>query len=310
MTTVLVTGGAGYVGSILVPALLERGFRVIVLDNLMYNTGAALFGCFYSQHLEVQEGDIRNERIVTSLLKQAGAVIHLAAIVGYPACRKDEKLAHDVNVEGTRNLVKHLAPSQPLLFASTGSNYGAVTDVCTEETPLGPLSAYGKTKTEAERIVLQHPRSIVYRFATAFGISPRLRLDLMINDFVYQALYTRNLIVYEKDFRRTFIHVRDMADGFVFALQHADRMAGETYNVGSEAMNLTKEDVARKLREKLEFYLHFADVAKDEDQRNYEVSYKKIRSLGFETKVSLDEGLDELIRGLRFIRLKNPMSNV
>lgn len=307
---VLVTGGAGYVGSTLVPILLERGFRVVVLDNLMYGNGASLLGCFRHKGLEFQEGDVRNAADVRRALRGVEAVIHLAAIVGYPACRKDEQHAYQVNVRGTANLVEQLSPSQRLILASTGSNYGAVLDLCTEETPLNPLSVYGKTKTEAEQIVLRHPESIVYRFATAFGISPRLRLDLMINDFVYQALYTKNLIVYEKDFRRTFLHVRDMAESLLFAIAHGEQMRGQVYNIGAEALNLTKEDVAKKLRERLEFYLHFADVGKDEDQRNYEVSYKKIRSLGFTPGISLEEGIDELIRGLRIIKLKNPLSNV
>ncbi len=307
---ILVTGGAGYVGSILVPLLLDHDHEVLVLDNLMYNSGAGLFSCFYNKRFTFQEGDIRDASLVKQLLREIDLVIHLAAIVGYPACRKDEQQAYDVNVRGTDNLVKRLSPSQRIIFSSTGSNYGAVSGSCTEETPLDPLSVYGKTKTEAERIVLGHPQSIAYRFATAFGISPRLRLDLMINDFVYQALYTKNLIVYEKDFRRTFIHVRDMAEAIAFAIQHFDRMKRQVFNVGSEAMNLTKEQVAQAVRNKIEFYLHFADVGKDEDQRNYEVSYQKIRALGYGTKVSLDEGLDELIRGLRLVKLKNPLSNV
>lgn len=307
---VLVTGGAGYVGSTLVPILLERGFHVVVLDSLMYSNGASLLGCFHHKRLEFQEGDIRNAADVRQALRGVEVVIHLAAIVGYPACRKDEQQAYQVNVRGTANLVEQLSRSQRLIFASTGSNYGAVSELCTEETPLNPLSVYGKTKTEAEQIVLQHPESIVYRFATAFGISPRLRLDLMVNDFVYQALYTKNLIVYEKDFQRAFIHVRDMAESMLFAVAHGERMRGQVYNIGSEALNLTKEDVAKKLRERLNFYLHFADVGKDEDQRNYEVSYKKIHSLGFRTSVSLEDGIDELIRGLRIIKLKNPLSNV
>lgn len=307
---ILVTGGAGYVGSILVPLLLEHGYEVVVLDNLMYNSGAGLFGCFYNKRFLFQEGDIRNTSLVTQLLRKTDLVIHLAAIVGYPACRKDEQQAYDVNVRGTDNLVTCLTPSQRIIYSSTGSNYGAVSGICTEETPLDPLSVYGKTKTEAEHIVLRHPQSVAYRFATAFGISPRLRLDLMINDFVYQALYAKNLIVYEKDFRRTFIHVRDMAEGIVFAIQQFDRMKQQVFNVGSEAMNLTKEQIAKAVQKKLEFYLHFADVGKDEDQRNYEVSYQKIHALGYKTKVSLDDGLDELIRGLRLVKLKNPLSNV
>lgn len=308
-TTILVTGGAGYVGSVLVPLLLLRGYKVKVLDNVMYGNGSTLLPCFLNRNFEFYEGDIRNESLLKELLAGVDFVIHLAAIVGYPACRKNEQLAHEVNVLGTANIARNLSGQQGLIFASTGSNYGAVRGICTEQTPLSPLSVYGKTKTEAEQAVFEYTTPVVYRFATAFGISPRLRLDLMINDFVYQALHAKNLIVYEKDFRRTFIHVRDMAESLIFAVVNFAGMKNQVFNVGSENMNLTKENVARKISQQLNFYLHFADTGKDEDQRNYEVSYEKIRAAGFAMSISLDHGIDELIRGFRIIKQTNPFAN-
>lgn len=307
---ILVTGGAGYVGSALLPELLKANHQVKVLDNLMFG-GHTLLGYFANPNFEFVKGDILDEKTVRDCVKDVDAIIHLAAIVGYPACKKDPKLAEDVNVFGSRIIDRVRSRSQTVLFASTGSNYGAlVGDICTEETPLNPLTIYGKTKTQAEQSFLDTGSAICYRFATAFGLAPRLRLDLLVNDFVYKALKERNLIIYEKTFKRTFIHVRDMARSFMFALENMDNMMDNVYNVGSEKMNYSKEEVAQLIKQKIEYYLHFADIGKDEDQRNYEVSYKKINKLGFETTIDLEQGIDELIKGFSLIEVRNPYSNV
>jgi nucleoside-diphosphate-sugar epimerase len=238
------------------------------------------------------------------------AIIHLAAVVGFPACRKYPELAQTVNVDGTKAVAKSAGRDRLVLFGSTGSNYGALEqDVCTEDTPLNPLSLYGKTKTAAERHLLDNCKTIAYRFATAFGVSPRLRLDLLINDFVSTALKLRYLVVYESHFMRTFIHVYDIARSFVFALDRAEAMAGQVYNVGSEAMNYSKAQVCEAIRRKVDFYLHCADVGEDADKRNYVVSYRKINSVGFATSISLEEGIDELVRALQVISVQNPYSN-
>jgi len=306
----LITGGAGYVGSVLVPRLLSAGHQVRVLDNLMYG-GQSLLPYFSDPHFEFIKGDILDELAVRDATHGVDAIIHLAAIVGYPACKKNEQLAHDVNFVGTKIVEKNRDRNQLIVFASTGSNYGAlVGQVCTEDTPLNPLTIYGITKTKAEQHLLNSPNTICYRFATAFGVSSRLRLDLLINDFVYQAVKVRNLIVYEKSFKRTFIHVIDMARSFLFALENAGKMAGNVYNVGSEAMNYSKEEIANLVREKVDFYLHYADVGKDEDQRNYEVSYEKINALGYDTSITVDQGVEELIRAYRVVDIKNPFGNV
>lgn len=279
---VLVTGGAGYVGSVLVPHLLERGYKVRVLDNLSHG-GMGLVPHCLDPNFEFIHGDVRDPEVMRDAVWDADVIIHLAAIVGYPACKKDPQLAEEVNLGGTRNLNAARSKSQMVVFASTGSNYGHVSEgLCTEETPLNPLTLYGVTNPEAEKLLLESGNVIVYRFATAFGLSPRLRLDLMINDFVYQAVVNHQLIVYEKQFRRTFIHVQDMARSLLFAIDHAGQMRDGVFNVGSEVANLTKEDVALMVREKVDYFLHFAEIGSDEDQRDYEVSFSRIRNLGFE----------------------------
>lgn len=307
---ILVTGGAGYIGSVLVPLLLENGYSVRVLDNLMYGNGTGLLPHFRNQHFEFIRGDIRDRSEVQDAIKGCDAVIHLAAIVGFPACRKYPDLAQSVNVEGT-GIIGNALDRRPIIFSSTGSNYGALEqDVCTEETLLNPLSLYGKTKTAAEEFLRQNCNTIAYRFATGFGISPRMRLDLLVNDFVYQALKVRHLVVYESRFMRTFIHVYDIARAFLFALDNVDVMVDQVYNVGSESMNYSKAQVCEAIHQKVNFYLHYADVGKDADGRNYVVSYKKINALGYYTTITLNEGIDELIHGMQAIDVRNQYSNV
>ena len=307
---ILVTGGAGYVGSTLVPMLLELGHRVRVYDSLKFG-GQGLLPCCQNRHFELIKGDVADPSGVKKALDGVEAVIHLAAIVGYPACKKEPQLAHSTNVEGTRTLLSLRKKDQKVIFASTGSIYGTVPDyVCNEQTPRAPITLYGETKAEAEQMVLDAGNGVAYRYATAFGVSNRMRLDLMPNDFAYQAVKNRNLIVYEGGFKRTFVHVRDMARSFIFALERWDTIKDDVYNVGHESMNFTKEDVARKILEHVDYYLHFAEVGADADQRNYEVSYEKIRSKGFETTVDLDRGIAELVRAAQLIEFTNPFANV
>jgi nucleoside-diphosphate-sugar epimerase len=307
---ILVTGGAGYVGSDLVPTLLQEGHTVRVLDSLLFG-GRGILTCFRYPKFHFVKGDIRNKALVKECIRDVDVIIHLAAIVGYPACKKDTRLAKEINVNGSKVINAARSKAQRLIFASTGSNYGAIVgDLCEEDTPLNPLTDYGKTKTEGEKIFLDSGNVVVYRFATAFGLANRLRLDLMINDFVYRAVKERNLIIYEKHFKRTFIHVRDMSRSFQFAIKHFARMKDQVFNVGSEKMNYSKEEIARVIQKKIRYYLHFAEVGKDEDQRNYEVSYKKINSLGYETSVSIERGIEELISAMQVIDVRNEFSNV
>jgi nucleoside-diphosphate-sugar epimerase len=239
------------------------------------------------------------------------AIVHLAAVVGAPACKKHPKEAEEINVGVTRLLERHSSREQGMIFASTGSNHGAVVgQLCTGDTPLEPLTIYGKTKAEAERRRLDSGNAVCFRFATAFGVSPRMRLDLLINDFCCQAKVNQNLIAYEKGYKRSFLHVADVARSFLSALGKYERMRGRAFNVGDESMNFSKEDIALKVRGKVDCYLHFAEIGKDGDQRNYEVSYERIRALGFRTAITVDEGIDELLRARDALEVRNGFGNV
>jgi nucleoside-diphosphate-sugar epimerase len=306
---VVVTGGAGFVGSVLVRWLLAAGYRVHVVDNLMYG-GHSLLPLFIHPRFVFEELDILDRPGLAKAFEGADAVIHLAALVGYPLCKKEPERATAVNVQGTQNVLDLCPADVPLLYASTGSNYGEVAGTCTEDTPLNPLSLYGENKTLAEQMCMERPNTVSFRFATAFGLSPRLRLDLMINDFTHQALIKRYLLVYERHFRRTFIHVQDMARAFLHTLGQFEAMKDHVYNVGDDSMNFTKEDITTMLSERTNYLLYFADIGSDEDKRDYKVSYERIRNTGYRTAVTMEHGLDELIAGLRLVRIRNPHSNV
>ena len=306
---ILITGGAGFVGSTLVPILLQKGFDVTVVDNLMYYQDS-LLGNALNKNFNFILGDVRDEATIKPAVENADVIIHLAAIVGEPACRIRPDLAKSVNLEASKLINDIRRKDQTIIFASTGSNYGKVEGICTEETPLNPLSLYGITKTAAEKNFLEKGNCIAYRFATGFGISPRLRLDLLPNDFVHKAIHERLIVVYEKDFKRTFIHVRDMAKAFAFALEHITEMKDNIFNVGHESMNLSKETLVNKIKEKADFHAHFAPVGHDPDQRDYEVSYEKIRKAGFITDISIDEGVGELVKAFKMKRTSNPYSNL
>jgi nucleoside-diphosphate-sugar epimerase len=306
---VVVTGGAGFFGSVLVRQLLAAGHRVHVVDNLTYGP-QPIMDLLINERFTCWKGDILDRPALKRELEGADTVVHLAAVVGYPLCKKLPDLARAVNVDGTANVLELAPAGASIVYASTGSNYGEVEGVCTEDTPLNPLSLYGETKTEAEQMCMQRGNAISFRFATAFGLSPRLRLDLMINDFTYQALVQKYLVVYEKHFRRTFIHVVDMARAIVHGLENWEAMRGAIYNCGDESMNYTKENIVQLLQEKLEFLVHFAEVGSDADKRDYEVSYARIRECGFEISIDIHRGIGELVAGLRLLETRRPFSNV
>jgi len=310
MKKILVTGGAGYVGSVLVPLLLDKGYRVKVYDNLMYGV-EGLLSVFDKERFEFIKGSITDRELLSESVKDCDAVIHLAAIVGYPACKKDKRLAMEVNTLGTQYLCEVTEPEVPIIFSSTGSCYGDLEDICDENKPLKPLTIYAESKALAEESLRARGNCVIYRFATGYGISPRMRLDLMINDFVYRAVREKNLIIYEKHFRRTFIHVKDMARAFVFAVENFPKMKDEIYNVGSEDANLTKEQIAELIKKQVPFYyLHYADFGHDEDKRDYEVSYKKIREAGFSVSISVEEGIKNLVNLFKVFKIENRYSNV
>ena len=310
--SIFITGGAGYIGTTLIPLLLENGYQVTVYDSLMFNNGDKLLPYITNTNFTFVDGDVRDADKLAHYIKDHDVVIHLAALVGFPICReRGDVESHDVNVVGTQNVIDALSPNQYLLFGSTGSNYGEVLDICTEETPLNPLSVYGKTKTAAEQLVANRDNSTAFRFATAFGVSPRLRLDLLVNDLTYKSLTEGYAVIYESHFMRTFIHVRDIARVFLFAIDNHDQMKNNVYNVGSNNMNFSKKDVCELINKKIsDSYFNYADVGEDADKRNYIVSYEKINKLGFDTTISLETGIDELIKTIPLIKMSNPYFNV
>jgi nucleoside-diphosphate-sugar epimerase len=309
MAKVLITGGAGYIGSVLAPMLLAEGHHLTIFDSLMYGA-LPLLGFSVHPRLEIVKGDVRDAPIVARVVKDHDWIFHLAAIVGYPACAADPHLSTTTNVEGTRNVVAAMGRGQRLIFASTGSTYGKVDGVATEETPIAPLTLYGRNKRDAEMLIRDSGREhVILRFATVFGSSPRMRLDLLVNDFVYQALHNRQIVLFEGYFRRTFLHSTDAAAVYPFAMTHFETMCGKVYNVGDEAMNYTKRDVALKIKDCVDYYLHEAPTGTDPDQRDYEVDYGRLQSLGFRAKVGLDEGIRELVKILRVLTISNPLRN-
>ncbi len=308
---ILVTGGAGYIGSVLVPILLKEGYNVIVLDNFIYNQTSLLDCCHY-KNFEVVRGDVRDERLLKDLLKKVDIIFPLACITGAPACDKNPYEAKSVNLDAIKLLLKNRSKNQIIIFPTTNSGYGIGQEgiYCTEETPLRPISLYGKLKVEAEKIVLDSGNSITLRLATCFGISPRMRLDLLVNDFVYRAVVDGYLIVYQGHFKRNYIHVRDAALSFIHCLENFDKMKDNTYNVGLSNANISKIELCEIIKKHIpNFYYHQAEVGQDPDKRNYIVSNEKIEKTGFKAKISLDEGIEELIKGYRIIR-KFGFSNI
>lgn len=308
---VLITGGAGYIGTSLIPLLLKKGYEVTVYDSLMFNNGDNLLPFIPDPNFTFIKGDIRDQNKIKQFVIESDTVIHLAAYVGYGICReRGEAESHEVNTLATKSIVNMLSNDQYILFGSTGSNYGEVLGVCTEETPLNPLSIYGRTKTDAELIVMSRSNSIAYRFATAFGVSSRLRLDLLVNDLTYKALTQKYAVIYESHFLRTFIHVRDIANSFLFAIENKQQMKNNVYNVGSNSMNFSKKEVCELIKSSLpDVLFHYANIGEDADKRNYKVSYEKINKLGFETTISIQQGIEELIKAFSLISIKSQYHN-
>ena len=300
---VLVTGGAGYLGSVLCEHLLDAGYHVTTVDNLMYGQHSLFHLCAHP-HFEFMYGDVRDEGLMPSLVKEADVLIPLAAIVGAPACDRDPWLAQSVNLEAVRLLNRLRSSRQLVIFPTTNSGYGTKSgDVfCTEDTPLEPLSLYGQVKVQAEAEMLETPNAITLRLATVFGMSPRMRLDLLVNHFVYAAVTDGYIVIFEKDFKRNYIHIRDVADCCVHCIENADRMVGCPYNVGLDPANLSKEELALQIKEYVpNFRIHFSEVGSDPDRRNYIVSNQKLRGTGFEARRSLDDGIKELLKGYRMM---------
>jgi nucleoside-diphosphate-sugar epimerase len=302
--SVLVTGGAGYLGSVLVPALLAEGFRVHVLDNFMYRQNS-LGQCCADERFSVTNGDSRQEDVVRPLLAKADIVIPLAALVGAPICKKDPIGATSTNLDAIRLLAKLASPDQQILMPITNSGYGIgeKDKHCTEDSPLRPLTLYGRDKVAAEEVVLERKNSVSFRLATVFGMAPRMRIDLLVNDFVYRAVDDRFIVLFEAHFRRNFIHVADVARAFLHGMTNFEKMRGLPYNVGLDDANISKWDLCEKIREHVpNFTFLEAPVGEDPDKRDYIVSNARIAATGYKPIHSLDMGIVELIKGFTMIK--------
>lgn len=300
---ILVTGGAGYIGSILVPNLLAAGHKVQVLDNFMFKQ-ASLNHCAYHPNFSVVKGDIRSEATMTTLLKKADIVIPLAALVGAPLCNMDPVGATTINHDAITLMLKRLSKQQRVLMPTTNSAYGIgdKNHFCTEESPLNPISQYAIEKVAIEQELMQHENAISFRLATVFGMSPRMRIDLLVNDFTYRAVNDRFVVLFESHFQRNYIHVRDVARVFQHGLTHFDQMKGQIYNVGLSDANVSKLKLCEHIKEHLnDFVFIEAEVGKDPDQRNYIVSNAKIEATGYKPDFSLYAGIGELIKGYTMI---------
>jgi nucleoside-diphosphate-sugar epimerase len=307
MTTthsILVTGGAGYLGSILVPELLGAGHRVTVLDNFMYLQNSLSHVCA-NPNFDVVNGDSRSVDTLKPLVSKADVVMPLAALVGAPLCAKDPIAATTTNRDAIATLSKMMSREQRIVMPITNSGYGVgeAGKFCTEDTPLRPVSLYGRDKVEAEKIVLDRDNSISLRLATVFGMSPRMRVDLLVNDFVYRAVYDRFVVLFEAHFKRNYIHIRDVARAFMHAVDNFETMKGRPFNIGLSDANISKAELCERIKAHIPNFQYLeAPVGEDPDKRDYIVSNSRIEATGFQPVHGLDDGIRELIKGFRMIR--------
>jgi nucleoside-diphosphate-sugar epimerase len=306
MKNILVTGGAGYIGSTLVPNLLSKNHKVTVVDNFMYRQ-TSLASSIKNKNFSLVFGDVRDEGLMKGLISKADVIIPLAAIVGAPACDRDPLLAKTINKDSILWLLKYLSPAQQIIMPTTNSAYGSgdQNNYCDEKSPLNPLSLYARDKVVVEKSLMQFENATSLRLATVFGISPRMRLDLLVNNFVYRAITDGFVIVFEGNFKRNYIHVDDVVQAFNLALDHNERFRGEIFNVGLSEANISKLELCKEIKKILPSFTFLeAALGNDPDQRNYIVSNKKIESQGFSPKVNLQEGLSELLKGLKMFDQK------
>ena len=308
---ILVTGGAGYLGSTLVPELLDAGYKVTVLDNFMFKQASLNHVC-HNPNFEIVKGDIRIESVMAPLLKSADIVIPLAALVGAPLCNLDPIGATTTNHDAITLMVKLLSKEQKVLMPTTNSAYGTGDEdnYCTEDSPLRPISRYAIEKVAIEKELMQRENSISFRLATVFGMSPRMRTDLLVNDFTYRAVNDGFVVLFESHFKRNYVHVKDVSRAFKHGVNHFESMKGQIFNVGLSDANVSKKELCEIIKKQIKNFV-FVDekVGKDPDQRNYIVSNEKIEKTGFKTKYSLDEGITDLIKGYQMIK-NNKYGNV
>jgi len=301
---ILITGGAGYLGSVLTGILLNKGYSVTVLDKLLFNQ-TSLLQYTSNPKFKFIYGDVRNVTELEKLCKEADAIIPLAAIVGFPACAADPKLAKEINFDQIVNIVRFTnGLDKKILYPNTNSGYGLGTGQleCTEESPLTPISVYGQTKCDAENFLRNCTDAITFRLATVFGVSPRMRTDLLVNDFVYKAITDKYIVVFEKSFKRNFIHIEDVANAFVFMLENYDKYKHEIFNVGLSTANLSKQELLEKIQSHVkDFAVSYNDYYEDPDKRDYIVSNDKIEGTGWKPEWDLDRGIKQLIQGYQMV---------
>ena len=301
---ILITGGAGYLGSVIVGKMLNEGYEVVVLDKLLFNQ-TSLLQYTSNPNFTFIYGDVRDSHLLEKLCNECDVIIPLAAIVGFPACASDPKLAKEINFDQIVNIVKFTnGKNKKILYPNTNSGYGIAEGQteCTEESPLTPISVYGQTKCDAENFLRTTTDAIIFRLATVFGVSPRMRTDLLVNDFTYKAITDKYIVVFEKTFKRNFIHIRDVASAFVFMLDRYDQYKGEIFNVGLSDANLSKQELLEKIKSHVpDFAISYNDYYEDPDKRDYIVSNQKIEDAGWKPEWNLDKGITELIMAYQMI---------
>lgn len=309
---ILVTGAAGYIGSKLVPSLLQEGHEVIALDNFLYNQ-ASLLECCNNKKFQILRADVRDEKIISECVKKVDAIFPLACLTGAPICSKYPYEAKAIIVDAVKTMLKYRSKDQLIIFPTTNSGYGIGQKgiFCTEETPLNPVSLYGRLKVEVENLLFDSGNFISFRLATVFGASPRMRIDLLVNDFVHRAVSDGYVVIFDADAKRNYIHIMDVIRGFLYALTNWQKMKDNVYNLGLSDANLSKRELCEKIKTHIpRFYYTVAEVGEDPDKRDYIVSNEKIEKTGFKPSYSLDDGIKELIKAYNIIRIKkNEFSN-
>lgn len=302
MEEILITGGLGYIGSVLTDVLLKNNYKVKLIDNNFYKQNS-LNNLYINKNLSVVNGDVRDFELMKSLIKKSDYVIPLAALVGAPICEKEPLAATSINKDSVYWLIKNLSTDQRIIMPTTNSAYGSGNEnnYCDENSKLNPLSRYARDKVEVENLLLSRNNVISLRLATVFGMSPRMRLDLLVNDFVFRAVKDKFIVVFEGSFKRNYIHIRDVANCFIHCIKNFDLMKNEIFNVGLSEANLSKLELCFEIKKFLpNFYYCESELSNDPDQRNYIVSNQKIENTGFNTEISLQDGIQELIKGFVF----------
>ncbi len=298
MTNILVTGGAGYIGSKLVTKLLNHNFSVTVIDSLKFSS-KSLNHLFNKKNFNFINGDVRNKKLMKSLIKKNEFIIPLAALVGAPLCKKNKKEAISVNLKSIKLLMRNISNKNKIVYLTTNSGYGIgkKNKYCDENSPLNPISLYGKTKVEAEKIIMSSKNSIGFRLATVFGYSYRMRTDLLVNNFVFKSVNDKKLTIFEPHFRRNFIHIDDVIEAIVYSIKNFNRLKSNVYNLGLSSANITKYELAKKIKRQLHYLkIKIIKNKKDPDQRDYYVSNRKIERKGFRARIKIEDGIRELIK--------------